>query len=122
MSDQYDDGWYGGAESRQGEVDELKKELYILQGMHNALSLEAGNLVDERDELQKKVDEVQEANLNLEGECVQLQNRIESALKELDSLQEQHWKKWKEGADIMDQGASIAYEHSYWILKGQNNG
>ena len=34
----------------------LKKELEILQGMHNALSIEAGNLVDERDELQKRID------------------------------------------------------------------
>ena len=66
-----------GAASRQGEVDtleqalnsalqatknvcierdELKKELEILQGMHNAVSLVAGDLVDERDELQRKYD------------------------------------------------------------------
>lgn len=43
-------------ESRQGEIDNLKAELETLQGMHNAVSLEAGNLVEERDELQKRVD------------------------------------------------------------------
>ena len=57
-----------------------------------------------------------------QGEIDELQKRIDDALNMLDSLQEQHWKKWKECADMMDQGASNAYEHSYWILKGQNNG
>lgn len=44
-----------GAASRQAEIDELKRELEILQGMHNAVSLTAGELVDERDELQKRI-------------------------------------------------------------------
>ena len=54
-----------GVESRQAEINELKKELEILQGMHNAVSLEAGNLVDENDKLQKRIDEAAEY---LEGE------------------------------------------------------
>jgi len=60
-------GYKAGAVSRQGEVDELKKELEILQGVHNALSLEAGNLVGERDELQKRVDELIKCELVREG-------------------------------------------------------
>lgn len=45
------------------------------------------------------------------------QKKIEEVLQQLDSLQEQYWGKWKEKADKMDQGASVAYEHSYWMLK-----
>lgn len=52
----YEEFYEAGAASRQGEVDELKRELEILQGMHDAQSLYAGDLVDERDELQKRVD------------------------------------------------------------------
>lgn len=44
-------GFEVGAQSRQIEIDELKKELEILQGMHNAVILTAGDLLDERDEL-----------------------------------------------------------------------
>lgn len=33
-------------------------ELEALQGMHNAISLYAGELVDERDELQKRIDSI----------------------------------------------------------------
>ncbi|MFN4367149.1 MAG: hypothetical protein ACK4GA_06020 [Acinetobacter sp.] len=32
-----------------------------------------------------RIDEVQESNLNLEGECVQLQNRIDTALALIDT-------------------------------------
>lgn len=34
---------------------------------------------------QAKIDELQESNLNLEGECVQLQNRIDTALALIDT-------------------------------------
>ena len=45
------------------------------------------------------------------------QKKIEDVLQQLDTLQEQYWSRWKEEADMMDQGASVAYEHSYWLLK-----
>lgn len=51
------------------------------------------------------------------SEVEQLRNSLKEVLEKLDSLQEQHWKAWKDRADIMDQGASTAYEHSYWLLK-----
>lgn len=50
-------------------------------------------------------------------ETQQLRNKLNEVLDKLESLQEQHWKSWKERADMMDQGASTAYEHSYWLLK-----
>lgn len=45
------------------------------------------------------------------------QKKIEEVLQQLDTLQEQYWSKWKENADMMKQGASVAYENSYWLLK-----
>jgi len=50
-------------------------------------------------------------------ETQQLRNKLNEVLDKLESLQEQHWKSWKERADMIDQGASTAYEHSYWLLK-----
>lgn len=51
------------------------------------------------------------------SEVEKLRNSLKEVLEKLDSLQEQHWKAWKDKADMMDQGASTAYEHSYWMLK-----
>ena len=48
-------------------------------------------------------------------EVQQLRNKIKEVLDKLENLQEQHWKDWKEKADMMD--VSMAYEHSYWLLK-----
>ena len=45
------------------------------------------------------------------------QKKIEDVLQQLDTLQEHYWGKWKEKADMMDQGYSVAYEHAYWMLK-----
>ena len=50
-------------------------------------------------------------------EVQQLRNKLKEVLDKLENLQEQHWKDWKEKADMMDQGASVAYEHYYWLLK-----
>ena len=50
-------------------------------------------------------------------EAQQLRGKLKEVLDELENLQEQHWKDWKEKADMMDQGASVAYEHYYWLLK-----
>lgn len=51
-------------------------------------------------------------------EVQQLRNKLNEVLDKLDNLQEQHRKAWKEGADMMDRGASNAYENAYWLLKG----
>lgn len=47
-----------------------------------------------------------------------LNTRIEDALIMLETESENSWKFWKEKADMYEQGASNAYERSYWILKG----
>lgn len=83
-------GYEAGQQSRQKEIDVLQNDLI----------------------------KAAEGQMKLFEHNNELQKRIVDALNMLDSLQEQHWKKWKEGADMMDQGASNAYEHSYWILKG----
>lgn len=46
------------------------------------------------------------------------QKKIEEVLQQLDTLQEQYWSRWKEKADARNRGASVAYAHSHWLLKG----
>lgn len=46
-----------------------------------------------------------------------LERKINKILDYLDSKTEETWKEWKEKADMMDQGASNAYEDSYWFVK-----
>lgn len=46
-----------------------------------------------------------------------LEKKMSKALDYLDGKTEETWKFWKEKADMMDQGASNAYEDAYWFVK-----
>ena len=46
-----------------------------------------------------------------------LERKMNKILDYLDSKTEETWKSWKEKADMMDQGASNAYEDAYWFVK-----
>lgn len=56
-----------------------------------------------------------------QAEIDELQKRIDDALKAMDGESVNSWGLWKEKADMYEQGASNAYEKSYWILKGTTN-
>lgn len=55
----------------------------------------------------------------------ELQKRVNKALTKLDKKRDELWSKWKENADVQDQGAANAFEEAYWILEqvlnGENN-
>lgn len=51
------DAYKAGAESRQAEIDELNNEFETMRGMHESVSLYADELINERDELQKRIDD-----------------------------------------------------------------
>ncbi|MDC5615733.1 hypothetical protein OIN82_01665 [Acinetobacter baumannii] len=54
-----------------------------------------------------------------------LQKRVDAALEKLDQRHDELWGRWKEQADMQDQGAANAFEEAYWILeqtlKGEGN-
>lgn len=51
----------------------------------------------------------------------ELQSRVDEALERMDAESSNSWGLWKEKADMYEQGASDAYEKSYWILKGNKD-
>ena len=89
-----------GASSRQSEIDALidmvktsaDSEMYLFDVLQK--------VEKERDDLQKKIDD---------------------ALEAMYAESTESWGLWKEKANMYDQGASDAYEKSYWILKGNKN-
>jgi len=78
-----------GWNARQGEIDELKAQLNNMEACY----------IEKKKELEdqhKKVDEV---------------------LEYLDGESANRWGLWKEKADMLDQGASNAFEEAYWMAK-----
>lgn len=78
-----------GWNARQGEIDQLKAQLNNMEACY----------IEKKKELEdqhKKVDEV---------------------LEYLDGESANRWGLWKEKADMLDQGASNAFEEAYWMAK-----
>ena len=75
--------------ARQEEIDDLKNQLNNMEACY----------IEKKKELEdqhKKVDEV---------------------LEYLDGESANRWGLWKEKADMLDQGASNAFEEAYWMVK-----
>lgn len=68
-------------------------------------------------EIHKREIKLFEKTLILTHERDELQKRVDVALKKLDKRRDELWSKWKEQADMQDQGAANAFEEAYWILE-----
>lgn len=66
---------------------------------------------------QAKVEELQTLYTQQGINMLKLQKRVDVALKKLDKRRDELWSKWKEQADMQDQGAANAFEEAYWILE-----
>ncbi|WP_346535107.1 hypothetical protein [Acinetobacter sp. 8_A20231192] len=87
---------YEAWQHQQAKAEELEKQLseYIF-------------VAETLDEMYVK--EVQKSD--------ELQTRVDVALKKLEKRRDELWSKWKEQADMQDQGAANAFEEAYWILE-----
>uniref|UniRef100_A0AAU8KZE1 Uncharacterized protein n=2 Tax=unclassified bacterial viruses TaxID=12333 RepID=A0AAU8KZE1_9VIRU len=66
---------------------------------------------------QAKVEELQALYTQQGINMLKMQKRVDAALKKLDKRRDELWSKWKEQADMQDQGAANAFEEAYWILE-----
>lgn len=61
---------------------------------------------------------------NMEACCIEKKKEVEDQHKKVDEVLEylngesaNRWGLWKEKADMLDQGASNAFEEAYWMVK-----
>ena len=78
-----------GWNARQGEINNLKSQLNNMEACYIGKKKQV-------EDQHKKVDEV---------------------LEYLDGESANRWGLWKEKADMLDQGASNAFEEAYWMVK-----
>lgn len=65
---------------------------------------------------QKKFEDLEEMYIKQGLHLFNLQKLREGVLKKLESNGEKAWVKWREGADMYDQGSANAFEEAYWLL------
>lgn len=77
-----------------------------------------------RDEQQIIIDDLKAQLNNMEACYIEKKKQVEDQHKKVDEVLEyldgesvNRWGLWKEKADMLDQGASNAFEEAYWMAK-----
>ena len=114
--DKSEDGIYRALETQsawmsfqhqQAKVEELKASHH---GEVIGHEVHFKKIKQERDELQTLYTQ---QGINM----LKMQKRVDAALEKLDQRHNELWKRWKDRADMQDQGAANAFEEAYWILE-----
>ncbi|EPY1174769.1 hypothetical protein ACW9QD_002690 [Acinetobacter baumannii] len=98
---------FGSWQHQQAKMEELKASHH---GEVIGHEVHFKKIKQERDELQTLY--IQQG-INM----LKLQKRVDAVLTKLDQKRDELWSKWKEKADMQDQGAANAFEEAYWILE-----
>lgn len=99
--------WQEAWQHQQAKVEELKASHH---GEVIGHEVHFKKIKQERDELQTLYTQ---QGINM----LKMQKMVDAALKKLDKRRDELWSKWKEQADMQDQGAANAFEEAYWILE-----
>jgi len=77
------------------------------------------------DNLKVQLNNMEACYIEKKKELEDQQKRIDEVLEYLDGESANRWGLWKEKADMLDQGASNAFEEAYWmakkVLRGAND-
>lgn len=107
-------------------------KLYIPSRQGRSVPLAIGLQWDAWQEQQAIIDSLKAQLNNMEAcyiekkkECEDQHKKVDEVLEYLDGESANRWGLWKEKADMLDQGASNAFEEAYWmakkVLRGAND-
>lgn len=107
--------WHAkGWNARQGEIEKLENELSTTkQVLGNVIDMEVAKV----DNLKAQLNNMEACYIEKKKECKDQHKRVDEVLEYLDSESANRWGLWKEKADMLDQGASNAFEEAYWMVK-----
>jgi hypothetical protein len=69
------------------------------------------------DDLRSQLNNMERCYIGKKKECEEFQKKADEVLEYLDGESANRWGLGKEKADMLDQGASNAFEEAYWMAK-----
>ena len=103
-----------GWNARQGEIEKLENELSTTkQVLGNVIDMEVAKV----DNLKAQLNNMEACYIEKKKECEDQHKKVDEVLEYLDGESANRWGLWKEKADMLDQGASNAFEEAYWMAK-----
>ncbi|WP_180104768.1 hypothetical protein [Acinetobacter sp. YH12108] len=71
----------------------------------------------EVDSLKAQLNNMEACYIEKKKELEDQHKKVDEVLEYLDGESTNRWGLWKEKADMLDQGASNAFEEAYWMVK-----
>lgn len=69
------------------------------------------------DSLKAQLNNMETCYIAKKKECEDQHKKVDEVLEYLNGESANRWGLWKEKADMLDQGASNAFEEAYWMVK-----
>ena len=69
------------------------------------------------DQLKAQLNNMEACYIEKKKELEDQHKKVDEVLEYLDGESANRWGLWKEKADMLDQGASNAFEEAYWMVK-----
>ena len=69
------------------------------------------------DSLKAQLNNMESCYIDKKKELEDQHKKVDEVLEYLDGESANRWGLWKEKADMLDQGASNAFEEAYWVAK-----
>lgn len=69
------------------------------------------------DDLKNQLNNMEACYIEKKKELEDQHKKVDEVLEYLDGESANRWGLWKEKADMLDQGASNAFEEAYWMVK-----
>lgn len=69
------------------------------------------------DDLRSQLNNMEQCYIEKKKELGDQQKKVDEVLEYLDGESANRWGLWKEKADMLDQGASNAFEEAYWMVR-----
>lgn len=88
-------------------VEELYSEDYKMWNHQQAII----------DDLKTQLNNMETCYIEKKEEVEDQHKKVDEVLEYLDGESANRWGLWKEKADMLDQGASNAFEEAYWMAK-----
>lgn len=120
-SNEFNAGWiaFVGAvaavrDEQQAKIEKLEIELSTTkQVLGNVIDMEVAKV----DNLKTQLNNMEACYIEKKKELEDQHKKVDEVLEYLDGESANRWGLWKEKADMLDQGASNAFEEAYWMVR-----
>ncbi|WP_441367788.1 hypothetical protein [Acinetobacter lwoffii] len=99
---------------QQAKIEKLENELSTTkQVLGNVIDMEVAKV----DNLKAQLNNMEACYIKKKKEVEDQHKKVDEVLEYLNGESANRWGLWKEKADMLDQGASNAFEEAYWMAK-----